>query len=260
MNHAAKLLGESQTPSIMIRGPIPEKEYLLIEHSKNNYPIELKVNSVTDYTALSVTLLITVLTSAIGAFVTIWLILKSNNKLVEGQNLQQQRLLQSQAHEQTKSIKSKNRQDWINSVRLLMANYLSTSSNLFLFLMTYINSLILNKHHGSSLDKLDKAQANLMDLVDKLNNYSIQIDLILSKSNILDRQIVDLTVEYANLYKSLLSQLLSNINDNTFKNILDHTYLSKTQEASRMQEINIEIRQKVKELLKNEWERVKHSD
>lgn len=260
VNDAVKLTKETQVSSIMIIDPVPKQEYLLVENSKDDYPIELRIDSVTDYTALIVTLFITVITSALSAFVTIWLVLKSNNKLVENQNLQQQRLLQSQSHEQTKSIKSKNRQDWINSVRLLMANYLNTSSSLFMFLLNYINLIIIKKNYNGSEDKLDKSHEELLNLVGNLNNYSIQIDLILSKSNTLDREIVNLTSEYSGLYQSLLSQLLSGINNNTFKNILDHKYIIQTTEAIRMQEINIEIRQKVKELLKNEWERVKNSE
>lgn len=260
VNDTTKLSKDIQVPSSIIDVSMPEKEYLLIENSKNNYPIELKIDSVTDYTALAVTLLVTVLTSAISAFVTIWLVLKSNNRLVESQNLQQQRLLTSQSHEQTKSIKSKYRQDWINSVRLLMANYLNTSSNLYMFLLNYINSLILKKEHNGSQEKIDKAHEDLLNLVGKLNNYSIQIDLILSKSNILDREIVDLTFEYSTLYHSLLTKLLNGFNNNIFKKVLDHKYLLGMPEVIRMQKINIEIKQKVKELLKNEWERVKNSD
>lgn len=260
VNDAVKLAKETQVSSIMIMDPVPKQEYLLVENSKDDYPIELRIDSVTDYTALSFTLFVTVLTSTISALVTILLVLKSNNRLIESQNLQQQRLLTSQSHEQTKSIKSKYRQDWINSVRLLMANYLNTSSNLYMFLLTYINSLILKKYHNGSQEKTDKAHEDLIELVGKLNNYSIQIDLILSKSNILDREIVDLTFEYSTLYHSLLTKLLNDFNNNIFKKILDHKYLFGISEVIRMQKIDIEIKQKVKELLKNEWERVKNSE
>ncbi len=83
---------------------------LILDVNKVKSPIELKVDQITDYGALTFTLIISAIISAITAFVTIHLVTKSNNQLIESQKDQNERQLIKQEEFLARQIESQENQ------------------------------------------------------------------------------------------------------------------------------------------------------
>ncbi|MDC5456945.1 hypothetical protein NRA65_18045, partial [Acinetobacter baumannii] len=108
---------------------------LILDVSKVKSPIELKVDQVTDWGALTLTLSITVLVSLISAYVTIKLVTKSNNDLIKNQNAQnehnlreqrdlQQLMIDSQERQKRNELKNEYIRNWINELKTPAENFI----------------------------------------------------------------------------------------------------------------------------------------
>ena len=128
MNNASESQNEKLSPTIQITNQIPKNQSLQIQNIDPNHPIQLKVDPITDYFALSVTITVSILTAIISAYVTIKIVTKSNEKLIESQELLQNNALKHNKEKELSVLTSKNRQDWINTLRTDISEIISKSS------------------------------------------------------------------------------------------------------------------------------------
>ena len=231
---------------------------LILDVSNVKTPISLKVDQVTDYGALTFTLAITIIASAITAFVTVYLVTKSNRDLISNQNQLQEQLLANQVEQQKNEVKSKNRQEWINEVRNLISSFLGAVNLIPIHSLDMINSTILVKAQEITEEKFLKTNENHRKLYDELTILEIKINLTLSKDNELDRDISALAyaiiIEFGNLiqkYDNILEK------HGYSRQPIDAKTFLKNQEFLRIKTFSDTITEKTKTLLKNEWIRVK---
>lgn len=130
MNNASESQNEKLSPTIQITNQIPKNQSLQIQNIDPNHPIQLKVDPITDYFALSVTITVSILTAIISAYVTIKIVTKSNEKLIESQELLQNNALKHNKEKELSVLTSKNRQDWINTLRTDISEIISKSTNI----------------------------------------------------------------------------------------------------------------------------------
>lgn len=227
---------------------IPEKQEIILHNTQKDYPIQLRVDPVTDYYALFFTLITSILVSAIAAFVTIWLVTKSNNKLSEDQVIQQKEMFEKQEQLRKKESEAKYRQAWIDRVRNLFIDYFADINHLTIEFQKYINSEICNAK-GDHVEVF-----KTFDF--RFKSYYNTADLLLSKDNPLDRDIVNKMYEIQYYYVEIFSDLMAHTQKSNPQQI-PASYFDQSGDFKSIQSIKKEINSKIKELLKNEWERVK---
>lgn len=262
---------------------------LTLDLSKVKTPIEMKIDQVTDYWALTFTLLISVLVSSITAFVTIHLVTKSNKELLNSQTKQNSELLNNQnklqdgiianqVDQQRKEVRSKNRQEWINSVRSLIADHLAESEQFMitidleqnLRILNYKKAIIDNRNELSKiLDYTDPSEEDILkygkiplpppfpkttEIIKKCGNITIYLDLLLSSKNELDREIHQLLTEIDKQIHLIYGLYMSKNKGES----LSINELSKFPPCNSFYSLRKELSSKTKTLLKSEWERVKN--
>lgn len=242
--------------SYQIVNNFPEKQALVLNNTNPREPIQLRVDPITDYTALGFTLVVSIIVSAVTGFVTIWLITKSNDKLSRNQNKLQDQMLTQQSELKKNEIKAQNRQEWINRVRDLFIDYLSAINHSYIELQKYINTEI-QINNKISMFKDPNAHSEKFKTFDyKFRSYVISADLLLSKSDKLDRNIVDNMNKILNNYDQILYNLQMQAIQSNSKEI-DSSYFSNSNPAKEMDRLKGLILNNIKDLLKTEWERVK---
>lgn len=208
MNNVANEHHETTLPlnAFLFVDKLPETQSLEIQNTNKDSPIQLKVDSSTDYWAVGATVFLSVFASIVAAWITVKLVSNSNKALIDSQNTHQNNLLaqqndqhqgsiNAQKEHQQREVLAKNRQEWINDVRKIIAQIISDSQN-----------AVLNMHKENEIRKIthskilneqteDKiAPAPFPDTVQVLHKIDFQItylDLLLSKDNTLDRAIYD---------------------------------------------------------------------
>ncbi|WKA70628.1 hypothetical protein QWY26_13020 [Acinetobacter baumannii] len=94
-------------------------------------------------------------------------------------------------------------------------------------------------------------------LQDELLNMVIKLDLTLSATDTLDRQIVKLADEIFELFEELIGKIENLVNSDANK-IYSNSDVNKFAEIQKIK-VNVEkINEATKVLLKREWERVKN--
>lgn len=193
---------------------------LVIDSSKIKTPIELKIDQITDYGALTFTLIITTIVSAITAYVTIFLVTKSNNQLIESQQEQNEKQLLKQEEFITKQIKSQEQQKynelnthskqlWIDNIRELATQFLFNIHIITLQIMNTVNSNNVaefdSRHHEKAMNEF----AATREIIRKIEITKIKIELFLSEDSPIDLEVI-------NLMKKL-EKLTKDINANAYK-------------------------------------------
>lgn len=204
--------------------PIKVPEKVVIDTSNIKFPLEIKVDQVTDYGALTFTLFITALVSAISAYVTVILVTKSNNKLIESQKEQNEkqllkqeeflnRQIVSQELQKNKELNAHTRQLWNDNIRELATQFLFNINLLPLQIMTTVNTynhaVSDSKFHEKSLNEFAKTD----EIMRKIEIHKINLELFLNKDIPLDLEIIL-------LLKKLLI-LAKDINANTYEEFTD---------------------------------------
>lgn len=237
---------------------IPEKQAIVLQTTNKDLPLQLRVDPVTDYGALWLTVLASVLVSAITAAVTIYLITQSNNKLINSQDNLQEKMLSQQAELKKNELKSQNRQEWINRVRTLFVNYFDHTSSF----ITVLNKYYFKKS-SSDNDEISEEEYNSMvveynNYIITLNKYNYEVDITLSSNDKIDREIATLVYKFHTNFILLAKELdvyYSSFSPN-FQSIT-MSYLDNHSITQDMDLINKDILNKIKILLKSEWEKVK---
>ncbi|MDP7806918.1 hypothetical protein R4579_07600 [Acinetobacter baumannii] len=238
---------------------LPEKQSFVIQNTDVKNPIQLRIDPVTDYWALFFTIFASVIVSAITAGVTIWLIRISNSSLAQTQANLQDKMLAQQADLKKAELKAQNRQEWINNVRQLFVNYFNHSNSFVTLLQR--NYAVRHAYCKRTLTDAQQNEAALeyQKYLNELKRFTLEIDITLSESDEIDREISTLVNSFYEKFKSLVEHL-----DQEFRSTVVYqqnsngiNYFEDQLIAIEMTNINLEILKKIKILLKNEWEKVK---
>lgn len=258
------------TPSkdaFLVINQIPSTQSMQIQNTNKEYPIQLRVDPVTDYWALSITILVSIITALISAGVTVKIVTKSNKNMQINQNDLQREVLQSQSNLQSSLldeqselqrnfllserdkeldvIKSRHRQDWINDLRQDIAFILSKSNYISHDLRSIIEIDYKQNPNNTSFTYSEFIKEH-----GKLRAASLRVQLYLNMAETSHQQ----------LFYSLeiLTKLLEDLINEFFKpdEIIDHD-----DKALKLKEkivINeLKIIQISQDIFKEEWEKIK---
>lgn len=238
---------------LLSKNQIINKQTLALQNSDKSNPISLEVNQITDYYALSITLIVTVITSFISAFITIWLVTKSNKEMIKLQIL----ISEKQLKQQQKEIESKHRQDWINSVRNIISEYVVISKNLLKEVVDCTNYRIVAEKNHDFVERFSMSGETLGKSYNDLVNHQMLLNLMLSKEGELDREIYNLIVTISIAHGELRQLIENDFQNGLFSTLINFEYLDKFDQKDLILINNMHVLEKTKLLLKNEWERVK---
>lgn len=247
MNDSVNSLNESKLSSILINNQIPATQSLSIQNTNENKPIQLRVDSVTDYNALFFTLGASVLVSAITAFVTIWLITRSNHQLIKGQRQLQEDALKNDRKKELDLLTSRNRQEWINSLRIDIAEVVSQSSNIIHNLRATLQITYIQRASEDNIENF----SIFISSYQKVDSLISKIELFLNKEKMEQNELIS---ELNSLKENLLRFCNKNLStDDEFYKSLDEVLVLKT---SLTKNIN-NISEKTATIIKNEWKKTK---
>lgn len=250
----------SETPYIhQVVNTYPEQQSLTLQNTNKDLPIQLRVDPVTDYTALWVTLGVSVLVSSITAFVTIWLITRSNQELSASQLVLQEKMLLQQEILKKNEVKAQNRQEWINNVREIFVNYFSHTHKLSFILQRYFTAKIAYSKKHILAETYNKHTIEYQEYVQALETLKEQIDITLSAKDKLDRRISRLVGYYCKESTELFECIESELENTPLSETIRLTVVDIEQNThyQKSKKLNIRISRLIKFLLKKEWEKVK---
>lgn len=238
---------------------ILKHQTIVLQNIPPKGPIELKIDSPTDYTALGITVAVSIITAIISAWITISLVDRTNKSLIKSQNQLQQDLIKSQFDQQKNEVNTRNRQEWVKEVRNMIAEFIQLASTFPTQSYDFVISSILVHRQEISEERYLSVSDNHRKHISDLHNLGMRIDLTLSKTDYLDREICVLINEIHHAiggitqkYNQIISSNKTNTNQLTAMNYLSDQYFTLISH-------NIEsIKNKSKDLLKAEWERVKN--
>ncbi|MHC3125636.1 hypothetical protein, partial [Acinetobacter sp. GN11] len=124
------LSSHTNSGAILVLNQAPNIQAFKVQNTDPLMPIQLRVDNVTDYLALAIPVIVSIITSLISAYVTIKSVTNSNGKLVESQEKLQENSFKNDRKKELDILTSKNRQDWLNSLRTDIAEIISQSSNI----------------------------------------------------------------------------------------------------------------------------------
>ncbi|GEA69089.1 hypothetical protein PA3_32470 [Acinetobacter pittii] len=241
---------------------LPEKQLLTLQNTDAQNPIQLRVDPITDYTALTFTILTSIIVSGITAAVTILLIRMTNNKLAQSQANLQKQMLEHQAELKRNEVKAQNRQEWINKVRKLFVTYFNHSESFPMLLQR--NFSVRHAYNRKVINYVEhnKMALEYQNYKSELRRLILEVDITLSATDTIDREISNLVHSFYEKFKSLTDLLEEELKSEYIH--LDISITTKDIEnkilSKEMNDINIEILNKIKILLKSEWEKVKRFD
>lgn len=241
---------------------------LILDVSKVKSPIELEVNQVTDWAALTLTLVITVIVSIISAYVTIKLVTKSNNKLIKNQNdqnkysLQQQRELQqlmieSQERQKRNELKNEYIRNWIDELK-------EPAEKIIYKLETYIpalsgvaNAKIESKKNLELLDiYTEKSKAFILHL-QNINTYQISLQLHLNSNKKEEVDILNEITTIIQLCTKMHNEVFHKITQLDNQTSIEYKDLESEEDAKNFY-IKIKLlKQKFRTLLNEEWDKLR---
>ena len=111
------LVSNEHLHSFQIVNNIPKTQALVLQNTNQKEPIQLRVDPVTDYTALGITVFVSIITALLSAIVTICIVTRSNRDLIKNENAMQSKFLANERKKELDLIIAKNRQNWINAIR-----------------------------------------------------------------------------------------------------------------------------------------------
>ncbi|MDH0563785.1 hypothetical protein [Acinetobacter courvalinii] len=226
-------------------------------------PLEFKIDQTTDWWALSLTLLVTVIVSIVSAYVTILLVTRSNNNLIKNQNFQNEKQLSKQEEFINKQIISQESQKeselnahykqlWMEKLRDEGAQFLHNTS---IFSMQVFNNITFFnsfKRSGKGEENVNKHYDQLNQTIKQLEISQIKIQLSLNSNNELDNEIIELMAKIIIIVKSLSSQAYEELtNKINYKNI-NYENLASLPEHTSLMNCEILIKKKFIELLREE--------
>lgn len=237
----------SSKDSFLVINQIPATQSLQIQNTNKEYPIQLRVDPVTDYTALGITVFVSIITALISASITILVVGRSNQKLIENENVMQSNALAHDKEMERAKLISKNRQDWINSLRSDMAEIISKTSNIIHNLRA--TSQITYKQHT---EKSDINFGIFITSYQEVDSLISKVKLFLNEEN--PEQFA--LIKELNIMKQ---DLLDFCNMNLHSDQYFYSHSDKVHDLKTRLSNNIfEISYLVKIIIKSEWEKTKN--
>ncbi|HEN9540717.1 hypothetical protein ACT41N_00725 [Acinetobacter baumannii] len=238
---------------------------IVLQNIDTAKPIQLKIDSPTDYYALGITVTVSLITAIVSAIVTIYLVDKSNKRLIDSQNEINRRQLESQITQQKNDVINRNIEERINNIRNLMAEYIALNQKLMpelpLMTNTYIFKRMQNIEGNQYIEQVIK-NTELRNTILKMQNL---IELTLNKDNTLDNEIINHMKNIKKYYDAVNCYLNNEakriIASDDFENfnLFNVEYLSKNHPNYNDFYSEIElIKEKTKLLLENLWSKLRN--
>ncbi|MNY93302.1 hypothetical protein D3C78_97120 [compost metagenome] len=234
----------SSKDAFLVINQIPSTQSLQIQNTNKEYPIQLRVDPVTDYTALGITVFVSIITALISASITIFVVGKSNKNLIENENNLQRNALAHDKIQEIAKLTSKNQQEWINSLRTDIAEIISKTSNIIHNLRATLQ--ITNKQHT---ERSDLDFSIFISSYQEVDSLISKVELFLDEENLFQKELID---EISNLKSNLLE--FCNINlypDELFYNKTDRIVNLKSNLSGNISQVLY----LVKTIIKHEWKK-----
>lgn len=241
---------------------------LILDVSKVKSPIELEVNQVTDWGALTLTLVITVIVSTISAYVTIKLVTKSNNNLIKNQNVQNEYSLQQQRELQQLMIESQERQkrnelkneyirNWIDELKVPAENIIYKFETYIPALSAAANAKIESQKNLNLSDiYTEKSKAFILHL-QNISTYHISLQLHLNSNKKEEVDILNDIQTIIQLCTKLHNEVFQKITQLDNQTTIQYNDLESADDAKSFY-INIKLlKQKLRTLLNEEWDKLR---
>lgn len=233
----------------------------ILDVRKIESPIELKIDQITDYGALTFTLIISAIVSAITAFVTIYLVTKSNNKLIESQRIQSEKQLiaqeillnkqiLSQENQKNKELNSHSRQIWIDKLRDSASKYLYYTNLVTIQALSLVNTYNTYKQKKCDYSKLSE-KYNEIDITNKeMEIAQISISLSLDGTNTIDEEIKNILVQINLQTKSLNFMVIQELTNKVDYKVIDYETLKILPEVGKIHDLERELKNCFQKLFK----------
>jgi len=218
--------------------PKTPQQALTIQNIKDDMPIQLRVDTVTDYTALIISFFVSIITALISAGVTIIIVARSNKELQNTQIDLQSKLLVHEKERELHIVTSDKRQDWINSIRTDISSIISeTYSSIY-------DPRIISNSRDINSDIILEFISNFK----KVEELIFKVELFLNREE--ENHI--LLIDNLNDLRNHLTYFF-NYNDNGMR-----VYIYKDQELLELIKSSIEnIKLITQIIIKIEWEKIK---
>lgn len=210
--------------SYQIINKIPEKQAIVLQNTDQNHPIQLRVDPVTDYTALWITVLASVVASIITAFLTIILVRNSNKILLKGQLEQQKLLLDEQTRQLDKQLahqiyiqkielKNNNTKDIMKEYKELLYTITTSLDNVAIFTCQYFRIRLAYEidptNPNYSHDNVEQLGGKTSDLFDTIR-FSVENFKILLQSHSIESNSLQNLLDDALKYMSAFYGAVNN--------------------------------------------------
>lgn len=230
------------TPSINDLSDSSNSQHIVLQNTDENKPIQLKINAVTDYTALSITVISSIIISIVTAAITILLVKNSNKSLLSGQ-LEQQKILLSKQTEQLQQqldhqlsiqkneLKHNNLKELIHELRTLLSSLHTSLDNVAVFTTQLFRIRLASKFHPNndnySLDKIEKYGEKTTELFDTIRFSANQLEIILDSNTIpseelkklINNSVKFMTDFYSEVDRDFLNEDLNNMDELNLNNM-----------------------------------------
>ncbi|QDB82220.1 hypothetical protein [Acinetobacter pittii] len=164
---------QTNTGAVLVLNQTPNIQAFKVQNTDPLIPIQLRVDNVTDYWALAIPVIVSIITSLISAYVTIKSVTNSNVKLVESQEKLQENSFKNDRKKELDILTSKNRQEWLNSLRTDIAEIITQSANIVHNLRATLQ--LVHKENEEKAEKQDSPDFSIF-----ITSYQ-KVDALISK-------------------------------------------------------------------------------
>lgn len=222
---------------------VPEKQAIVLQNTNKDYPIQLRVDPVTDYTALGITVLASVLVSIIAAMVTVLLVKDSNKNLVNTQRESQDNLFRMQKIE----LNAKSRNERLNQIREFASN-INLISNQIPRMMLDINAYKFL--HPSNPELSNKAITDFQMKLKNFMKYHYNLRLYLLDKSAGEELIISNIEEFIKTVSEIFPIIFNIEAYVTWKNFNEDF------EGNKLKLLSDKIANSIENYLKEEWEKI----
>ncbi|MDV7596183.1 hypothetical protein R4609_00710 [Acinetobacter baumannii] len=241
---------------------------MILDVSKVNSPIELKVDQVTDWWALTLTLTITLIVSIISAYVTIKLVTKSNNNLIKNQNDQndqnlrvqrdlQQLTIESQERQKRNELKNEYIRNWIDELKKPAENIIYYAETYMPSLSAVINAELECYRNIDLIDAYKEKSREFVEHFQKIHTNQISIQLHLNSNSQEEQEILNEISSIIQLCSKIHNDVIQKTRDldpNIKANFKDFESKDDTQELYRKIK---KLKESFRIILSKEWDKLK---
>lgn len=253
------LASHTNSRSILVLNQAPKSQALKVQNTDPQMPIQLRVDNVTDYLALAIPVIVSIITSMISAYVTIKSVTNSNGKLVESQEKLQENSFKNDRKKELDILTSKNRQDWLNSLRIDIAEIISQSSNIVHNLRATLELI----HKQNQTEEKPEKQTEKKDRPDFsifITSYQ-KVDALISKVELFlnsdKKDQSDLLDELQELKDNLFSFCNMNLQPNTsFNKEADKIFFLKNELTDNIKNVSTIT----KKIIRQVWQKTKSGE